>query len=119
MSNSHLTTKQLNDLKDSLLKMKHKLESEVKEDCHDNQQDDSREELADFSNHPADLGTEQFEQERDQSIELMNKNKLNAINKALHKINKGTYGFSEQSGKPIPFERLKATPTATTLVEED
>ena len=40
------------------------------------------------------------------------------IDNALKRIDQGTYGFSEVSGKPIPVERLKAMPTATTLVGE-
>lgn len=44
--------------------------------------------------------------------------RLDEIDKALRRIEAGTYGISEVSGKPIPIERLKAMPTATTLVGE-
>jgi RNA polymerase-binding protein DksA len=40
------------------------------------------------------------------------------IERALARIDEGTYGFSEVSGKPIPIERLEALPSATTLVDE-
>ena len=43
---------------------------------------------------------------------------LEEIDHALKRIDQGTYGLSEVSGKPIPVERLKAMPTATTLVGE-
>lgn len=43
---------------------------------------------------------------------------IEEIDNALKRIDQGTYGFSEVSGKPIPVERLKAMPTATTLVGE-
>jgi RNA polymerase-binding protein DksA len=43
---------------------------------------------------------------------------LQEIDEALHRIDAGTYGISEVSGKPIPVERLQAYPTATTLVDE-
>ena len=43
---------------------------------------------------------------------------LTQIQKALGRIEDGTYGVSELSGKPIPKERLEALPYATTLVEE-
>jgi DnaK suppressor protein len=43
---------------------------------------------------------------------------LSRIDKALSRIEAGTYGLSEISGKPIPMERLEALPTATTLVDE-
>jgi RNA polymerase-binding transcription factor DksA len=43
---------------------------------------------------------------------------LAQIQRALRRIEDGTYGVSELSGKPIPKERLEAVPYATTLVEE-
>jgi RNA polymerase-binding transcription factor DksA len=43
---------------------------------------------------------------------------LAQVEKALARIEAGTYGISEVSGQPIPRERLEAEPTATTLVDE-
>ena len=43
---------------------------------------------------------------------------LAQVNRALGRIEQGTYGLSELSGKPIPIERLEALPHATTLVDE-
>jgi DnaK suppressor protein len=43
---------------------------------------------------------------------------LARIQRALGRIDDGTYGVSEFSGKPIPKGRLEAVPYATTLVEE-
>ena len=40
------------------------------------------------------------------------------IERALQRIEEGSYGVSEVSGKPIPKERLEAVPYATTLVDE-
>jgi DnaK suppressor protein len=44
--------------------------------------------------------------------------RLIAIERALKKIDEGTYGLSEASGKPIPTERLEASPEAIYTVEE-
>jgi len=44
--------------------------------------------------------------------------RLSEIDHALGRLGEGTYGLSEVSGKPIPVERLRAIPTATTLVDE-
>lgn len=44
---------------------------------------------------------------------------LQQVKKALARIDAGTYGLSEVSGKPIPLERLEAVPSATTLVNEE
>jgi DnaK suppressor protein len=43
---------------------------------------------------------------------------LARIQRALGRIDDGTYGVSEFSGKPIPKGRLEAVPYATTLVDE-
>lgn len=43
---------------------------------------------------------------------------LARFDKALARIDAGTYGYSEVSGQPIPLERLEALPWATTLVGE-
>jgi DnaK suppressor protein len=43
---------------------------------------------------------------------------LAQVNRALDRIDAGTYGVSEVSGEPIPKERLEAVPYAATLVGE-
>ena len=43
---------------------------------------------------------------------------LARIERALERIEQGTYGVSEVTGRPIPRERLEAVPYATTLVDE-
>jgi RNA polymerase-binding transcription factor DksA len=43
---------------------------------------------------------------------------LAQIERALRRIEEGTYGKSEFSGKPIPKARLEAVPYAATLVDE-
>jgi DnaK suppressor protein len=46
-------------------------------------------------------------------------NRLSNIERALQKIDDGTYGLSEASGAPIPIERLEASPEALyTLAEQ-
>jgi RNA polymerase-binding transcription factor DksA len=44
---------------------------------------------------------------------------LEQVKKALARVDAGTYGLSEVSGKPIPLDRLEAVPSATTLVNEE
>ena len=43
--------------------------------------------------------------------------RLNEVNSALDKIEKGTYGFCAVDQKPIPEARLEANPAAETCVE--
>ena len=42
---------------------------------------------------------------------------LKYIDKALRKIDDGTYGFCEETNKPISIARLKARPIATLSIE--
>lgn len=44
--------------------------------------------------------------------------RLTDIERALQKIDAGTYGVSEASGAPIPIERLEAYPEARDTLEE-
>ncbi|MCE9659412.1 MAG: TraR/DksA family transcriptional regulator [Burkholderiales bacterium] len=44
--------------------------------------------------------------------------RLANIDRALKKIELGTYGLSDESGKVIPKERLEASPEAVLTVEE-
>lgn len=43
--------------------------------------------------------------------------RLNYVKRALEKIELGTYGRCEVGAEPIPLERLKANPAASTCIE--
>ena len=59
--------------------------------------------------------------DREEAIEdaELDRETLEHIDSALQRIEAGTYGVSEVSGKPIPIDRLEAVPYATTLVDEE
>jgi RNA polymerase-binding protein DksA len=65
----------------------------------------------------ADGGSLAFEMEMDLSIEQNAKELLEKVERALKRMDEGTYGDCEVSGKPIPIARLEALPYATTTVE--
>ena len=44
--------------------------------------------------------------------------RLDAIERALRRLDEGTYGRSVRSGAPIPDERLEADPAAELTIEE-
>lgn len=46
------------------------------------------------------------------------RDRLAAIDRALGRLDDGTYGRSVRSGEPIPDERLEADPAAELTVEE-
>jgi RNA polymerase-binding protein DksA len=62
--------------------------------------------------HMADMGTDNYEQEFTLGLVEKDRNLLRAINAALAKIQNGTYGICEGTGKPIGKPRLEAQPWA-------
>lgn len=75
-------------------------------------------ELSSFDQHNADIATETFEREKDESILEQIEGELNDIDHALARIEDGTYGTCEACGKPIGDARLEAVPTARFCVED-
>jgi DnaK suppressor protein len=56
--------------------------------------------------------------EVEQALVVRNRERLAAVERALQKIADGTYGLSDETGQPIPKERLEAIPeTIYTLAE--
>jgi DnaK suppressor protein len=53
------------------------------------------------------------------TLEAHDTERLITVERALRKIDEGTYGISDVSGEPIPIERLNAVPEAIyTLAEQ-
>jgi len=71
------------------------------------------------SNKPDNADRASIESER--SLELRARDRarklISKINKALRKIEDGTYGYCEETNEPISIERLKARPIATLSIE--
>ena len=67
----------------------------------------------------ADRGAELTRQDVDTSVQQVEALRLDDIERALEKIEEGTYGLSDESGEPIPRERLEARPEALRTVEEE
>ena len=67
--------------------------------------------------HMADMGTDNYEQEFTLGLVEKDRNLLREINAALAKIQNGTYGICEGTGKPISKPRLEAQPWARYSIE--
>ena len=65
-----------------------------------------------------DMSQDMFTREMDASIGEQAERRLGEIDRALQKIEDGTYGLSDDSGVPIPRGRLEAVPEAIRTVEE-
>ncbi len=77
------------------------------------------EELSHQDQHPADEGTEVFEDERDEGLSDSLREELAAIERAERRLGQGKYGISVESGAPIPDARLEAVPWAERTVDEE
>ena len=65
-----------------------------------------------------DLSQDMFTREMDASIGEQVGRRLGEVDRALQKIEEGTYGLSDDSGEPIPKGRLEAVPEALRTIEE-
>lgn len=83
----------------------------------DRAENDQVGEISDYDQHPADLGSETFEREKDLSILESLEAELAELEAALRRLDDGTYGVDEITGEPIDPARLQALPTARRNVE--
>ncbi|QVY60812.1 TraR/DksA C4-type zinc finger protein [Cytobacillus gottheilii] len=109
-----LTNTQLDQLKSTLLEEKQSLENQLQDNKDGSLEGvNAREtvgELSLYDNHPADMGSELYEREKDFALEEHHDSQVNKINVALQAIENGTYGKCKECGTEIPFERLEVVP---------
>ncbi len=86
------------DLRDQLLRQMNGLAKE------------SAQEMAGYSLHMADSGTDNFDRDFALSLLSSDQDAMYEIEEALKRIEKNTYGICELTGKPIPRSRLEAIP---------
>jgi DnaK suppressor protein len=75
---------------------------------------ESEDEPGDF----ADAALPLTAQGMDDAIAEGLRDRLDAIDRALKRLDEGTYGRSVRSGEPIPDERLDADPAAELTIKE-
>jgi RNA polymerase-binding transcription factor DksA len=71
-----------------------------------------------FDDESGEGDTMVVERERDLALSAQARQMIAEIDEALERIGTGDYGYSVQSGRPIPRERLEAIPWTAVLVEE-
>ena len=69
-----------------------------------------------FDEESGEGGTLNVERERDLALSAQALSAVDDVDRALAKLDAGTYGTCEQCGQPIPKARLKALPSATLCV---
>lgn len=66
----------------------------------------------------ADAGTATFEREKDLSIENNVRDLLQKIERALRRMDEGSYGICDICGKPIEKARVKALPYVDLCIKD-
>jgi RNA polymerase-binding protein DksA len=69
-------------------------------------------------NHLADMATVTFDRELGEGLEEGAQQTLAQIDRAIARLDEGTYGLCERCGKPIGEERLRARPWATLCIDD-
>jgi RNA polymerase-binding protein DksA len=75
-------------------------------------------ELSLADQHPADVGTETFEREKDLSILERVDGQLMDVDHALRRLDDGTYGTCEVCGRDIDEDRLRARPATRFCLDD-
>jgi len=78
---------------------------------------ESAEEMAGYSLHMADSGTDNFDRDFALSLLSSDQDAIYEIEEALKRIERNTYGICELTGKSIPKARLEAIPWTRFTVE--
>jgi RNA polymerase-binding transcription factor DksA len=75
--------------------------------------------LSDYPFHVADHGTDSYDQEMDTVLAERASRELEEIDDALHRLyeHPERFGICENTGEPIPLERLELVPWARTCVD--
>ena len=70
------------------------------------------------TNHIADTASVTFARELDEGLEEGAQQTIDQIDRALARLDTGSYGTCERCGKPIGEERLRARPWATLCIDD-
>ncbi len=109
----HLTRKELKAYRQLLLNIRDVVVDDIsflKGDNLNHSQRDSTGDLSGYSIHMADQGTDNFDREFALNMVSSEHDILYEIDEAIRRIDNGTFGICEETGKPIEKERLKVIP---------
>jgi len=98
----------------------HELRAELSrmvEGLEEDQQDRAVSEGDMTENDSGDMSQSLFTREMDATVEQTMEKRLESVDRALQKIEEGTYGICDDTGEPIPRGRLEAMPEAIYTVE--
>jgi RNA polymerase-binding transcription factor DksA len=115
-----LTKDELNTFRGRLIELRNRLNGDVTHLADEALKARGGEASGSLSNaplHPADLGTDNYEQEFTLGLLQNQESALADIADALDRIEKGNFGKCEECGSPIPKGRLQTLPHARYCVD--
>jgi DnaK suppressor protein len=115
-----ITSKEQAELKQRLIAERRDLQTQyddIAESTFSSDQSEMTGEMG-FDEEYADAGTATFERERDLSLSNNLRDLMDRIDKALAKMEQGTYGLCDRCGRPIEKARLKALPYANLCLKD-
>lgn len=119
VNNTPYSEEELEHFKEKLIKQREETREEIdqlKESLEDLRTREGDESSAQ-SHHPGNVGSEEGEEETLYVLIERSRDKLKEINAALDRIEVGTYGVCEDTGKKIQKERLETIPHTRYSVE--
>lgn len=120
MAQTKLTAKEIDDLKGRLEEEQGELRvqlSTIEEETFSASQSELSGDVG-LDDESADAGTATFEREKDLSIENNVRDLLAKIDRALTRMDNGSYGTCERCGKPIEKARIKALPYVDLCIKD-
>ena len=120
MAETKLTKKEITDLQARLVEERGELQAQLatlEEDTFATTQSEMSGDVG-LDDESADAGTATFEREKDLSIEQNVRDLLDKIERALKRIDDGTYGVCERCGKSIEKARIKALPYVDLCIKD-
>jgi DnaK suppressor protein len=109
-----LSKSDIQRFKKRLEEMKRDLTSQAKSCANEVKKPD---EATGYSQHQADQGTDDFDRHINLEVTTCEFTLLKQVDRALEKIQEGTYGICDVTGEKIPKARLDAMPYANTTVK--
>jgi RNA polymerase-binding protein DksA len=112
---SKLSAEDIEKFRELLLAKRHELFGDMngmQEEALSRSRTDAAGDLSSMPIHMADIGSDNYEQEFTLDLIDNEKEMVKEIDEALNRIDKGTFGVCEATGKPIGKNRLKLQPWA-------
>jgi RNA polymerase-binding transcription factor len=120
MAETKLTRKEIDDLRERLETERFELQTQLTTLEEDTFSTTQSEQVGDvgLDDELADAGTATFEREKDLSIENNVRDLMSKVDRALKRIDEGTYGLCAICGRPIAKDRIKALPYADLCIRD-